>query len=379
MENERERLHRLMQRGILRDPKTGRAFFTGYSYKTLYDWDQYFEGIVQLHMGWGTRYICNAVRIFLAYQEEDGFIRRCVNLEDGAYAQEEYREMVKPFLAQLAWLCCREDGHVRWLEGEGFRQLEAYLRWWIVQGDPDENDLSVWRSAMHSGMDNQHERAGKWRADFCEGIDLNVYIYRECLAMARLARQLQLPDKATLYTQLAACRARAVQTLWCEEDGCYYDRDARSGAPIRVKTAAMFFPLWGGLATQAQARLLVERHLTNPQEFWRRYPLPALAADEPSYSPVPLAGDIGCCWRANTWVPVNYLVMHGLQRYGYTALAAEIVAKTGELLRLSGEREYYETDTGEGCGLSPFWGWSLLGYFMEAEQVEHRDPTSLDA
>jgi len=42
----------LMERGVLVEPDTGLAYFTGYSYKTLYDWDQYFEAIVQIYMGW---------------------------------------------------------------------------------------------------------------------------------------------------------------------------------------------------------------------------------------------------------------------------------------------------------------------------------------
>ena len=29
---------------------TGMKYFTGYAYKTLYDWDQYFESIVQIYM-----------------------------------------------------------------------------------------------------------------------------------------------------------------------------------------------------------------------------------------------------------------------------------------------------------------------------------------
>jgi hypothetical protein len=41
-----------MERGVLVETDTGRAYFTGYSYKTLYDWDQYFEAIVQIYMGW---------------------------------------------------------------------------------------------------------------------------------------------------------------------------------------------------------------------------------------------------------------------------------------------------------------------------------------
>ena len=64
----------LMERGILVEPDTGRTYFTGYSYKTLYDWDQYFEAIGQIYMGWPTDYIRNGVTIFLDHQRESGLI-----------------------------------------------------------------------------------------------------------------------------------------------------------------------------------------------------------------------------------------------------------------------------------------------------------------
>ncbi len=41
----------LMNKGILQDTDTKKLYFTGYAYKTLYDWDQYFESIVQIYMG----------------------------------------------------------------------------------------------------------------------------------------------------------------------------------------------------------------------------------------------------------------------------------------------------------------------------------------
>ena len=39
----------LMRLGILKDDATGLPYFTGYSYNVLYDWDQYFEAIVQIY------------------------------------------------------------------------------------------------------------------------------------------------------------------------------------------------------------------------------------------------------------------------------------------------------------------------------------------
>ncbi len=103
----------LMRRGICSDPDTGREYFTGYSYKTLYDWDQYFESIVQIYMGWPSDYIKNGVTIFLDHQQASGLISRSV--PSNAYHDPEH---VKPFLAQMALLVYKAYGELDWIAGE---------------------------------------------------------------------------------------------------------------------------------------------------------------------------------------------------------------------------------------------------------------------
>ena len=102
-----------MQRGIFTDPDTGRAYFTGYSYKTLYDWDQYFEAIVQIYMGWPSDLIKNGVTIFLDHQRPSGLISRSV-------PSNEYHdpEHVKPFLSQIALLVYQNYGELDWITSE---------------------------------------------------------------------------------------------------------------------------------------------------------------------------------------------------------------------------------------------------------------------
>ena len=164
--------------------------------------------------------------------------------------------------------------------------------------------------------------------------------------------------------EVANARRDAVLSLWDEQEGIFYDRDARCGEAIKVKYIGSFAVLWAGIATKAQADRLVKEHLLNPREFYRPFPFPAYAASEPGYTEGYLPGDLGCNWRANTWIPTNYYVMRGLLDYGYTDLAKEITRITYETVKRVGDREYYTSETSRGCGLDPFWGWSLLAYLM---------------
>jgi putative isomerase len=374
----------LMERGILTDTDTGRQYFTGYSYKTLYDWDQYFESIVQIYMGWPADYIKNGVLIFLDHQQDSGLISRSV--PSNACHDPEH---VKPFLTQIAMLVYRAYGELDWIASEHYvTRLQRYLDYWLNDMDGNHNGLAEWMSAPHTGMDNQHERAGFWRDRFCEGVDLNAYLVRELKAFAQLLSLLGKEALAAEYTHKAEQLAECMRALlWDEAEGFFYDRNARAGEDltsrhagwaaamnqthderIRVKSVSSFAALWAGVATPQQARRMVFDHLLNAREFWTPYPVAAMARSERWYSTDFHPADLGCNWRAKTWIPTNYMVYQGLKTYGYAELASLLAHHTYELVKKAGNCEYYDAETGQGCGLDPFWGWSLLAHFMPYEE-----------
>jgi hypothetical protein len=383
----------LMQNGIFEDPETKLKYFTGYEYKTLYDWDQYFESILQIYMGWSSEYIRNGVTIFLDHQQESGLISRSV--PSNPFHDPEH---VKPFLAQIAVLVVRNYGETKWiLNDHYFPRLQRYLDYWLSEMDSDKNGLSEWMSAPHTGMDNQHERAGYWNDHFCEGVDLNSYLVRELRAIAYLALLYGKTALTSQYNDKADALVKHIRdTLWDIGDGFFYDRNMRSrqgpksqkagwasalnkdnAERIRVKSVASFTTLWAGVATIQQARRMICEHLFNPREFWTPYPVAALARNERWYSQDHMPGDLGCNWRAKTWIPTNYMIYRGLRTYGYRNLASIVAHYTLNLVRQTGNREYYDSETGEGCGLDPFWGWSLLAHFLPYEELNDFDVTAL--
>jgi putative isomerase len=374
----------LMHRGIFTDPQTGRDYFTGYSYATLYDWDQYFEAIVQIYMGWPSDYIKNGVTIFLDHQQEGGLISRSV-------PSNEFHdpEHVKPFLAQIALLIQKAYGELDWIADDHyFSRLQNYIEYWQQKMDSNRSGLSEWMSSPHTGMDNLHERAGYWLDQFCEGVDLNSYLVREMRAFARLAELSGRSSLAGVYRGKADALAERIRSqMWDADEGFFFDRNARAGQPlmsrhagwasvlngsqdgrIRVKAVSSFAALWAGVATQEQARRMIYEHLFNPREFWTPTPIATLAKSERWYSRDWLPGDLGCNWRAHVWIPTNYMIYHGLRAYGYPQLASIVAYYTHQLVKKSGNREYYDAETGEGNGLDPFWGWSLLGHFIPYEE-----------
>ncbi len=363
----------LMRHGIQHDPDTGRDYFTGYDYKTLYDWDQYFEAIAQIYLGWEPKYIINGITIFLDHIRPDGLISRSV-------PSNEFHdpEHVKPFLAQSCLLVRDYYGDMSWLTADYYSKLKRYIDYWMVDMDSTGNGLAEWMSAPHTGMDNQHERAGWWRDRICKGVDLNCFLVRELRAFSSLARSLGYAADSETYASAADELAERINKLmWCEEDGLYYDMHTKSGELTKVKYVNIFAVLWANVATPERARRMVYEHLMNGEEFWTAWAPAVLAKSEPGYSQVKLPDDLGCSWRANTWIPSNYIVYHGLRQYGYDQIATALAYRTEALMDKSGCREYYNSETGEGCGLDPFWGWSVLGYYFLYEDSHQQNVTEI--
>lgn len=345
----------------------GRRLVTGYSSREFYDWDLYFENLYLA--AFGVAEFCRSnLEAFLARQLVNGFTARTL-LKIRPYQQ------FKPFLAQIALLYCRQTGEWSWPDGALWERLVRYLDYWFWYCDFDKNGLAVWDSADHSGMDNQIRRAGAYGEQRVEGVDLNCYLLRELEAMAILAeRRGDAPAAENYRAHARGLRGTVGRVFWDDGAGFFFDRDERSGERIRVKSAAGFIPLWTGAASPEQAERLVKEHLANPAEFWLAWPVASWAADEPDYGQE--LHDWGCNWRGTTWIPVNYMLMHGLIRYGFRELAETLARRSLELvLKNPATREYYNAETGAGLGLDPFWGWSNLGCLMLPELLLGLDPT----
>ena len=326
--------------GVVLYEPDGRKLLTGYAYHEMYDWDLYFENLYMSYFGISD-YCFTNLKSFLNQQCVNGFISRTL-------IEKRERQHFKPFLAQIAELGSRQTGDYAWLEERGdrgrmqigpafksvsyYEQLMLSIDYWMRYCDFDRNGLPVWNSSDHSGMDNQISRAGRLDEFRYEGVDLACYIYRELRAMELMAEKL---GKA--------------------ED------------------------LWAGIVPPRRAERLVREHLTDPDEFWTEFPVACYAKTEPDY----VQGDIrdwGCNWRGTTWIPINYMIMHGLLDYGYADVARKLARKTVDLVYKRNEvtREFYDGESGEGLGLKRFWGWSVLAYVMPFECETGYDPSKLD-
>ena len=136
----------------------------------------------------------------------------------------------------------------------------------------------------------------------------------------------------------------------------------RGAARIPDYTLAVgsIFPLIIGGQDSAKVAEVVERHLTNEDEFWTPYPVPSVSASEPTFD----AEGESTIWRGPVCMNLNWLLSRGLRRHGFDSVAQEIETKSIEMASRD-FREFYSPLTGRGMRGTDF-GWATVAVDMPA-------------
>jgi len=396
-----ELLDAMEAHGVHEHPRLGK-YYSGYGFYDgygpgLFTWETYFDNILLLHVG-DANLGKTALKIYLDNQQPNGFIPRhwagliAPTGEGKVWHLYESEEHAQPFLFQIALFLARANGgDVAWIDDEMYGRLKKYLEHWDTAWKRDDSGLCVWASAPHAGADNQFDRVGVWRSYFCAGADLNSFLYLEYLAAEKIAKAKGRAADANAFAAAAARTREAVlKYLWDEADGFFYDRDVRTGRRIKVKSVAGFFTLWAGIATEQQARRLVNEHLMNPKRFWCAHPIPSYAISERNYTqhhvPPPLIdsyyalNDGHSNWLGGTWGHSNYLINHGLQRYGFDREAKLLAQKSYEVSAPDKQvREWFNAETGAGEGAAGIYaGAEILMRFSWAEIAAGFQPALIE-
>lgn len=165
---------------------------------------------------------------------------------------------------------------------------------------------------------------------------------------------------------LAERTATAMNTkLWDEEHGIYFDYDLVAGELVQAHVAAGFSPLYAGVPEKRRAARMVGR--LNSNGFYRLndacWAVPSYDREEPGLSP-------DHPWRGPIWINVNWVLYHGLRRYGYDDCADRVKEAICEMPRRWGFREHFDPDTGRGHGSGDFsWTAALaLDLLLETQR-----------
>ncbi len=219
-----------------------------------------------------------------------------------------------------------------------------------------QDDLPLWEEAA---WDPRRQVLAMSAVDLCS--------YR-ALDLESLSRVAGILGDASTARRLTEAKRRLAATmnrvLWSESAGLYLD-ELPTGFSPRV-AASNFLPLAAGIPDAQQAARLVET-LRDPARFWGDWVLPTISRDDPAFSDQQY-------WRGSIWPPMNYLVLEGLRRYGFTVLAADL-ARKGAAMFLADRRrtglcrENFDARSGQGQGRR-FQSWAPLFALGALEALE---------
>ncbi len=153
-------------------------------------------------------------------------------------------------------------------------------------------------------------------------IDLNCLLYKYETDFAYAARLLGKEKEATKWDQAAHHRRMAINRLmWSELRNFYYDYNYVKEKRGSVNSLAAYFTLWAGVASPKQAAKLVSA--------LRRFEKKGgLAATDATQVGQLVPGALPTQWAyPNGWAPLHFIVVKGLQRYGYHTDARRIALK----------------------------------------------------
>lgn len=295
-----------------------------------------------------------------------------------------------PLIGVAAWKVFARTGERGLLEAL-YPRLMAFHAWFDRRRDPDGDDLVCLIHPWESGCDSsprwdramglsgrfdpaagtaarkalaarlpeyRHDPLALGQAGFflVEPVDVNAIRAADLEALAEIAGELGKPADAAHWYDRAQAVQRAVQTHLLQP--APHELEGLQETPIQADNAAQFVALFGGCASEEQARGLVER-LQQP-DYWTAYPIPTTPTSAPEFAPDQY-------WRGNTWIPVNYLIYLGLRRYGFTDLASQLADRTLAMVQQAGYFEYFHPLSGQGLGAKS-QSWSCLIVDLLAEE-----------
>lgn len=175
-------------------------------------------------------------------------------------------------------------------------------------------------------------------------LDMNSHLLlqmRCCVELARMVGDKQAEAKAQAQADTLA--GRMVELLYDPSENLFKDVLLATGEKLSIKTPACFLPLLAGVPIDdAKARRMIEDYLLNPKYIFGPVPFPSVAYDEPTFKP-------DGYWRGPTWMPIAYLMLEVLRKYGYHEQAKEAARRLYDVMIQDGDlRELFNPITGEG-------------------------------
>ncbi len=165
----------------------------------------------------------------------------------------------------------------------------------------------------------------------------------ECLSEIADTIDQNLPE------HLAECMTKSrlvLEQLWDGYSSQYYSRNYYTNKLIRVPSIATLMPLYAGCISPERAEQLVKM-LHQNNMFDSPFPVASVPLSSKDFSALRY-------WQGPTWLNTNWLIVKGLERYGYKVEAKIIKQSSIALVEQNGFYEYFSPIDGTPAGAKNF-------------------------
>ena len=278
-----------------------------------------------------------------------------------------------PIMTWGAWSIYQRSKDKEWL-GRVYPVLAGNARFWFKYHCTPRGLCQFFNAGQIADDDVRFDAIQKGTLS-CQDLtgfespDINAFLVMDTRCLALMARELGKPEEAQAWQAKSDTLGKLiVDTMYFPEDAMFHD--VKTGTHEKfsdVKTPNMFLPLWAGVPLPPdQVKAVVEKHMLNPNEFFRELPFPSVSYDNPKYNPTGY-------WRGCIWPHVVYWMIQTLWRQGYHT-EAELCAD--RLLTMLQKTPYlhenYESSEGKAIG-SPDYNWSCATA-IELLLERYKDP-----
>lgn len=181
-----------------------------------------------------------------------------------------------------------------------------------------------------------------------EDLSFNCILIRANTIMQEIAKSIRQEIPAELLERFKKSE-KALEELWEPYAQEYFSRDFITHKLLKQSSVASLLPLYAGCITKDRAEILVKT-LENEHLFGSAYPVPTVPISSPSF-------DADRYWQGPSWVNMNWMIIDGLERYGFKDHAQALRETTLEMVNAGGFYEYFNPLTGEPLGV-PEFSWT---------------------
>src|SRR3989344_5458833 len=303
------------------------------SYPYQWLWDSCFHAIILSHFN--IKDAKKEILSLLSKQFENGLIPHMIYWDKESptdfpvieWGKEDTSTITQPpMIAYSVWTIYQKDKDISFIK-KVYPHLYHFYRYLLTERDPHTNHLIGIMNPDESGEDNSprfdfalnlppnhtlKENTKKrmhlvkqniechFDAPFCmrnffwvKDVPFNVIMVENLRLLVQLATSLGYSEDAKFFDEQREKIIEAMKKFMYEDD-LFWSTFGEDYQKIKIKTWAIFAPLFAKILSRDEAEILVKNHLTTPKEFWCPYPIPTVSLDEPSFDPKGF-------WRGPTW------------------------------------------------------------------------------